>query len=557
MSSESSRIRARFLRGPTVRLLPVAVAVAGAILLFFQWGWGRMLWVDEEMIAINIRDRSFRELAGALSLAQAAPYGWLVAERALFLLFGSGERVLRLVPVLFGVATLGSAVWIGRRWMNIVGATSLVFLCAMGQWIAFHALELKHYSADVCFGLLLPALAAWAVERLPQDGQVDSRRIAVWWITAAIAQWFSNGALFVAPACAVVIVAGEMRRGGPSAALRAAAPGALWLLSFAANYAITLGPALGSDFLRGYWAASLPPVGAGIIETLRWCLAQITPLADKPGGSGFGVVFWMIAAAGLVTAPGVPSAFRLAFGLVPISAFLLAAIRLVPLSERLGLWWVPALYVGVAMSAQAAADLIGDASAGRRAYRIAAGGAASALLLGLGADVFNRGTIYLTLRPYASNHELDDRAAVAWLLRQRRPGDVWMAPYLTLPAIWWYADADDSSPAVEASFDSDPSACRTGDLDAWVRSGAARRALVYLGFGADSPAEFIETLVARLTSLGSVVSYRAVQHGHALVVDLQTPSARPLTIPMLTNPTAPSAQPRERGCISIAPARYW
>jgi len=556
MSSESSRIRARFLRGPIIRLLPAALAVAGAILLFVQFGWGRMLWVDEEMIAINIRDRSFGELAGALSLAQAAPYGWLVAERALFLLFGPGERVLRLVPVLFGVATLGGAVWIGRRWMNIVGATSLVFLCAVGQWIAFHALELKHYSADVCFGLLLPALAAWAVERLPNERQASSRRILAWWIAAAMAQWFSNGALFVAPACAIVIVAGEMLRGGASAALRAAAPGAVWLLSFAGNYAVTLGPALSSDFLRGYWASSLPPAGAGVSETLRWCLAQIAPLADKPGGSGFGLVFWMIAAAGLVTAPGFPSAFRLAFGLVPISAFLLAAIRLVPLSERLGLWWVPAAYVGVAMSAQAAADLIVKAPAGKRAYRIAAGVAASALLLVLGADIFNRGTIYLALRPYASNHEFDDRAAVAWLLRQQRPGDVWMAPYLTLPAIWWYADAD-SSPAVEASFDADRSACRTGDLDAWVRSGAARRALVYLGFGADLPAEFIETLVARLTSLGSVESYRAVQHGHALVIDFQTASARPLTIPMLTNPTAPSAQPRESGCILVAPARRW
>ena len=134
------------------------MAASGAILLVVQWSWGRMLWLDEEMIAINIRDRSFRELAGALSLGQAAPYGWLVIERALLLVFGAGERALRLVPMVFGVATLASALWIGRRWMSTAGATSLVFLCAMGQWVAFHALELKHYSADTCFGLLLPAL---------------------------------------------------------------------------------------------------------------------------------------------------------------------------------------------------------------------------------------------------------------------------------------------------------------------------------------------------------------------------------------------------------------
>jgi len=553
MPYESSRIRSRF---PHALAIPAAIAVTGTVLLLVQWGWGRVLWLDEEMIAINIRDRSFRELAGALSLAQAAPYGWLVIERALLLVFGPGERVLRLVPVLFGIGTLGCAVWVGRRWMTVVGAASLVFLCAMGQWVAFHALELKHYSADICFGLLLPALAARAVERRPDGRLADSRRILAWWIVAALAQWLSNGALFVAPACAIVIVAEELARTGPAAAIRAAAPGGLWLLSFGANYAITLGPALRSDFLRGYWAGSLPPAGAGIVETVRWCLRQIAPLADKPGGSGFGVLFWIVAATGLVAAPAFPTAFRIVFGLVPLSAFLLAAIRLVPMSERLGLWWVPALYVGIAMSAQAAVDLIVSRPSARWGLRVAAGVAAVALLLALGIDLFNRGTIYLALRPYESNHDFDDRAAVGWLSRQRRPGDVWMAPYLTLPAIWWYA-AEGSSPAVEASFDDDRSACRTGDLETWVRSGVARRALVYLGFGADLPAPFVETLVARLTALGGVASYRSVQHGHALVVDFQTPSARPLTIPMLTHPEASHTQPRDSGCILIAPARRW
>ena len=49
-----------------------ALAVVGAALLVIQWSHGRMLWLDEEMIAINIRDRSLAALAGRLSLGQAA-----------------------------------------------------------------------------------------------------------------------------------------------------------------------------------------------------------------------------------------------------------------------------------------------------------------------------------------------------------------------------------------------------------------------------------------------------------------------------------------------------
>src|SRR5215468_1402440 len=111
-----------------------------------------MLWLDEEMIAINLRERTLSQLAGRLSLGQAAPYGWLALERGMLVTLGEHERALRAVPLAFGVALLVVSVWVGRRWMAVAGATTLAFLCAAGQWVWFHALELKHYSADTCFG---------------------------------------------------------------------------------------------------------------------------------------------------------------------------------------------------------------------------------------------------------------------------------------------------------------------------------------------------------------------------------------------------------------------
>ena len=39
------------------------------------------MWVDEEMIALNLRDRGWLDLAGPLWLGQTAPLGWLALQR--------------------------------------------------------------------------------------------------------------------------------------------------------------------------------------------------------------------------------------------------------------------------------------------------------------------------------------------------------------------------------------------------------------------------------------------------------------------------------------------
>ena len=106
--------------------LAASIALAGAANLIRWWLLARPLWVDEEMIALNARWRSFADLAGPLWLDQTAPLGWLALERLALVTFGVDERAARALPTAFGIATLAVAVWIGRRWMSPVGAAILV-----------------------------------------------------------------------------------------------------------------------------------------------------------------------------------------------------------------------------------------------------------------------------------------------------------------------------------------------------------------------------------------------------------------------------------------------
>src|SRR5688500_17757475 len=93
------------------------LALAGTVLKVVQWYHSRPLWLDEQMVLLNARDRGVSELVGALWLNQVAPLGWLLLQRGVLTAFGTGDRAMRAVPVLFGIATLWAGCWMARRWM--------------------------------------------------------------------------------------------------------------------------------------------------------------------------------------------------------------------------------------------------------------------------------------------------------------------------------------------------------------------------------------------------------------------------------------------------------
>jgi hypothetical protein len=543
--------------------------MAGAALVIYQWAVARPLWLDEEMIAINLRERGLLALIGRLSPDMVAPYGWLVLERLTLVTFGAGERALRLFPLLFGLATIATALWIGARWLNAVGASVLVLLCSFGQWVTYSCVELKHYSADMCFALLLPALAAEGVRRSPTRVR-PQYTYAYWWGVAAIAQFFGNGALFVTPACAVVIVAVALSRSGVRAAVHAALPGVVWLAAFAVNYTITLRPARGSEFLQGYWAFALPPASAGVVETVRWIGERLVPFARKPGGAAFGLVFWGAAVAGFAVARERQRPLALLNLTVPLSAFALAAVGVLPFFERLVLWVVPALYVGVALladrsvpAAVAAVRLKPDAinvkvatdvTVAPGVSRIYATSIALFIAVVVCADVVYHGLDDLRARPQNANHQLDDRAAVRWLAAQQRPGDVWMTTRLALPALWWYGDSA-IGPQLEASYAAPGSAgCRSADLRDALKG--VRRVIVYFGFRFDDvPKGFDDLLLERLADIGSLVAYRPfADAGRAAIVDLTEPSRRDRSRLVRPDATEEDARVKLDGCIAVRPA---
>ena len=534
-------------------ILAAGIAFIEVMLYLQQWATPRPLWLDEQMIALNLRERSLAELAGSLWLGQSAPYGWLALQRISLTRLGESEVALRLVPLLFGLGTLATGVWIARRWMTSVGGSVLLLFLGMGAWIAFYAFELKHYSADVCWGLLLPALAVWAMEA--PDRASQERRVWGWWIAAAVGMWMANGALFVAPPCALVLLGMVWRRHGWRVLTQPLAGLVVWLVSFAINYLLVLRYAGGSTFLRTYWASAFPPESAGVWETTTWLGAQLGPFAIKPGGTEWVWLFWMCAVTGWAfryRGPGLVMASVVAM------AAALAAFRVVPLFERLTLWAVPAIYVGLAL----AADRVFERPLPRRTARVPLVAVALAIII-LGQDMVPRGFRELRRRRDA-NHGLNDRTGVNWMTFDHRPGDVIITTHLALPAVWWYARVPlggsdqgarfaDGTPILEAAYW--PPGPRCEHRSEMSELSGRTRALVYLGFRFDDvPEGFDQLLLNELSRFGSLTAVSDFADvGRVITLSLVGGSA---SMPVLT-PLMDESAVNLTGCVTLAPARRW
>jgi hypothetical protein len=544
----AARLLGRLRERRVAARVALAIALAGVAIDVFQWSAAPTLWLDEEMIALNVRDRSFAGLSGELWLEQSAPYGWLVLQRAVLLTLGDGERALRFVPLVFGIATVLGALAVGRRWLGAAGMPGLVVLCWISQWLSHYRFEVKHYSADVCFGLVVPALAVWAIEG--ESARARLQRATIWWSVAAIAQFLANGALLVTPGCAVLLLGALWRRDGWRAGGMAAAGGLIWAVALAGHYELSL---RFTGHLRDYWADRFPPHSIGAAGLAPWFAARLEPLADNPAGTSRWLSLWLLAAAGFAFDR---SRVAAAFALVPVLACVYAIAGLVPPYERFSIWMVPALYVGVCLLADRATEAIGAAWTARRWIQVAVAIAALVLAFRLAADIVRRGYANLDIPAPVDSHDLNDRSAVHWLSAQWQPGDILVTTRLGWPAIWWYGHISIARPEPSVirsegyvmTYEPAGPRCRT-PLE---RPPGARRLLVYLGFP-DVPDGFEPLLDESLGQIGGVTTrYQQFSgRGRVFVVDLATAA---------TADAAHSAHydvAKLPGCVGLKPLRTW
>ncbi|EMR04738.1 glycosyltransferase family 39 protein [Cesiribacter andamanensis] len=208
-----------------------AVLGAGVFLRLFHYFDNRSLWVDEIYLMTSVLKMGFLELTTpALDYQQKAPIGFLWLVKASALLFGIGEKSLRLVPLLAGLASLIVFLPVARFFLKPLGVLVAMGVLAFAPPLVYHAVEAKQYGMEMFTTIL--SLYLYTV----YHKRFDYRSLLMWGFWGALILWFSYASIFVLVGIAGGVSLYFLIKKQWTPLLRSMIPFSLWAVSFLLNY---------------------------------------------------------------------------------------------------------------------------------------------------------------------------------------------------------------------------------------------------------------------------------------------------------------------------------
>ncbi len=321
-----------------------AILIIGAVLRLREYSADRSLWLDETMLTMNVVKRSYSGLLQPLAERQAAPIGWLWAEKTTMVLFGKSEWALRAFPLLISLATLILFWKVARRWLNGPGQIIACALFACSPDLIRYAVEIKQYGSDVFFLLLV----IWAATRVVEHP--TAANISTWTVIGVLATWSSHAAI-LSVATSGLIIAAALRHRRISGRYIAGS-GFILLVSLTTEYFATLRGLSRNTALATYWHDGIAPHPYRIRSFAAWLARVVIHLMQNP------LRFWLPQLALLIVGFGAYAlhrTHRLSALLVItplVAAILAAATGRYPMRERLALYLVPLVFITIGAAAQ-------------------------------------------------------------------------------------------------------------------------------------------------------------------------------------------------------------
>lgn len=503
-------------------VLSWAITALGVGFYLVNFLGGKTLWLDEAMLALNLRHLSWGELTGRLDYNQLAPIGWIYLQKAIYDQTQNLEYGLRLVSFAAAAGALVIFRSLAFRVLDDFGAFSAVLLYALLGAIVRYAAEVKPYTVDVF--LAVAAMAA-AAALMRQHGRGA-------WITFALIGFltvgFSFAAVYVLAACAAAVFLFMLAHRRFRGAIALATISAAWLAAFLILFLKVYRPQLGGselveggshDFFVRTSYAPFPPTSLGdVLWYPQWAQGFFEFLFHPEAF----IVAAVLAAIGFVAflRRSIPL-LLIAWGPLAI-ALVASGFEVYPLYHRLILFLTPGLF----LSMGAAADWLVKGSRGA---------VAPAAVIVAVAAIGSAPYIVGNLKGHPPFPLQDMRPALAELHRQVKPGDTVYISNIGIPAYLLYRDQYGLAKTpwrqgllIERSW-----SCFFQDLGADAKPGRAWILLVTNDAGVLPDETAFDTVLASYGLQGRQTT------------QLQGANARLIRLDLTRGPTPAAAAPRQ------------
>lgn len=240
------------------------VIAIGIVLRIAQFLYNRSLTEGEAALALNIVKRSYLDLLKPLDYFQAAPVGFLFIERCAVNVLGTNEYALRLFPLIAGIIALAFFYHLAKRILTKQAIPVALILFAVGYHLIYFSSEVKQYSSDVLFVLIILMLFLAACRSR------QTLYYLIYGAAGAILLWFSHPVLFVLITGGTILLVRSIGRKEWTACALLCCGGIIAAVSFGLNYVVLLAPLSKTAVLLDTWSKSFAPFPPTSFQDLYW-----------------------------------------------------------------------------------------------------------------------------------------------------------------------------------------------------------------------------------------------------------------------------------------------
>lgn len=266
--------------------LPWIIILIGITLRLIRYLHNPSLWFDEADIAIDIIRRPLIDLINpSPDYTQTHPYGFFAIIKLTIQMLDNSEYALRLAPLLFSIVSLILFFRLAKEYLS-PGAISIgLGLFALSDPLVYQSSNLKPYSGDVAFALIILLLSV----RMSSEN-LSISRIILYWFVGTIAIWCSTPSIFVLLGAGTILFLYSLYRKDHQRALGISIISLLWIMSFVVYYFVYIQNLL-SDINKNFsmdkfmqMEKSVIPIPPRSIEDLKWYIETFFNAFDYPGG---------------------------------------------------------------------------------------------------------------------------------------------------------------------------------------------------------------------------------------------------------------------------------